>query len=227
MTTTNTDYFPVITDDDKHPDPVPMSLDVDDVKVAENKESTNVPMSLDDSNDETVIDVKCQDGKSFPVKKRHLKLSKFITTALEGDPDATSVSVQVDSFLFEKAILPYLQHHDGVPADIPLKPVRDSIMKNVCKDAWDAEFVDNMWTNDADGMGKQFFYSVMTTLNYLDIHCFLHICSAKIAALIRGVPLSNIKERLLPNPDLVKEKESSSDQPSSSSGSQDTLTVSV
>ena len=52
-------------------------------------------------------------------------------------------------------IVEYLKHHQGVDPGIPEKPLRSKIMKEVCSQPWDAEFIDKI------GESRQHLYEVI------------------------------------------------------------------
>ena len=88
-------------------------------------------------------------------------------------------------------IVEYFNHHQGISAEIPEKPLKSRLMTEVCKDPWDATFV--------DGLSRQELYDLILAANYLDIKPLLHLGCAKVASLIKGVPINKIKNIL--NPD--------------------------
>jgi hypothetical protein len=40
-----------------------------------------------------------------------------------------------------------MNHHKGTEPPIIDKPLRSNVMKDVCKDAWDAEYIDKIGDN--------------------------------------------------------------------------------
>ena len=64
-------------------------------------------------------------------------------------------------------------------------------MKDVCKDAFDAEFIDRI------GENRQALYDLILAANYMDIKGLLHLGCAKVASLIKGQPLEKIKDILI------------------------------
>lgn len=60
------------------------------------------------------------------------------------DTHATEVplpSVKSETLEF---IVEYMNHHKGVEVECVEKPLRSKIMKDVCKDPWDAQFIDSV-----------------------------------------------------------------------------------
>jgi len=76
-----------------------------------------------------------------------------------------------------------MTHHAGVEPPIIEKPLRSKLMKDVCKDKWDAEFIDNIGNN------RQQLYDLILAANYMDVKSLLHLGCAKVASLIKGQPL--------------------------------------
>jgi hypothetical protein len=78
-------------------------------------------------------------------------------------------------------------------------------MKDVCKDAWDAEFIDRI------GENRQMLYDLILAANYMDIKSLLHLGCAKVASLIKGQPLEKIKEILSKGITLPEKKDDKKD----------------
>jgi len=83
-----------------------------------------------------------------------------------------------------------MNHHKGVEPPIIEKPLRSKVMREVCKDSWDAEYI------DAIGEDRQELYDLILAANYMDIKSLLHLGCAKVASLIKGQPLEKIKDIL-------------------------------
>jgi len=62
-----------------------------------------------------------------------------------------------------------MAHHKGVEPPIIEKPLRSKNMKDVCKDKFDAEFIDNI------GNDRQLLYDLILGANYMDIRSLLHL----------------------------------------------------
>ena len=84
-----------------------------------------------------------------------------------------------------------MKHHKGAEAEIVEKPLRSKVMKDVCKDPFDAEFV-----NRVHDSGLQNLYDLILAANYMDVKPLLHLGCAKVASLIKGEPLEKIKDIL-------------------------------
>lgn len=87
-------------------------------------------------------------------------------------------------------VVEYMNHHEGVdPAPVE-KPLRSKHLRDVCKDVWDADFIDKI------GEQRQMLYDIILAANYMDIKSLLHLGCAKVASLIKGQPLEKIKDIL-------------------------------
>ena len=164
----------------------------------DNKDST---MSLD--NEDTglpPIKLISKDGKEFLIEKKYAYVSNLIKTSLEHDPSATEVPMPgVKADILTK-VVEFMQHHKGVEPPILEKPLRSKVLKDLCKDPWDAEYIDKI------GEDRQSLYDLILAANYMDIKSLLHLGCAKVASLIKGQPLECIKDILAKNPTKVEAK---------------------
>ncbi len=87
-------------------------------------------------------------------------------------------------------VVEYMLHHQGIEPPIVEKPLRSKKMSDVCKDKWDAAFIDTI------GEDRQKLYDLILAANYMDIKSLLHLGCAKVASLIKGMPLEKIKDIL-------------------------------
>jgi len=138
------------------------------------------------------IMLKSKDNDSLAVPRKWALLSGLVKTALESDASASEAPVDVASKTLAK-VIEYLNYHKGVDPGVPEKPLRSKIMKEVCSHAWDAEFI------DAIGEDRDNLYNLILAANYMDIKPLLYLGCAKVASLIKGVPIDKIKGILDPN----------------------------
>ena len=87
-------------------------------------------------------------------------------------------------------VVEYMAYHKGVEPPPPEKPLRSRSMRDVCKDPWDADFMDRL------GEQRQLLYDTTLAANYMDIKTLLHLGCAKVATLIKGEPLERVKDKL-------------------------------
>merc|ERR1712173_269724 len=118
-----------------------------------------------------------QQPKTFEINKTDAELSKFVTTILEGDAQATSIEIrQVPPETLEHVVA-YLQHHKGKEPDPLPCPVRSIHMAQIVSDKWDATWI--------DAFDKKTIFEIILAANYMDIKSLLHLGCAKIATLIK------------------------------------------
>jgi len=148
---------------------------------------------LDGPEEGIVIKLVSKDGKDFSVDKKFAYISALVKTSLDADPSASEVPMPgVKGDILGK-IVEYANHHKGTEPPIIEKPLRSKVMKDVCKDAWDAEFIDKI------GENRPQLYDLILAANYMDIKGLLHLGCAKVASLIKGQPLEKIKDILQGN----------------------------
>ena len=124
------------------------------------------------------------------VDRKVASISTLIKTAVESDDAAKEVEIPgVDGSILE-LILTYMKHHNGTEPPIVDKPLRSKVMKEVCKDPFDATFIDDI------GEDRQQLYDLILAANYMDVKSLLHLGCAKVASLIKGQPLEKIKDIL-------------------------------
>lgn len=145
-------------------------------------------LSLDPHGDQVgVVKLVSKEGKEFKVDKKCAFISNLIKTSMDTDPTATEVPMNVKSDVLAK-VVEYMNYHKGEEPPIIEKPLRSKIMKDVCKDSWDADFIDKMAE-----LSRQPLYDIILAANYMDIKSLLHLGCAKVASLIKGQPLDQIK----------------------------------
>ncbi|GAB5363804.1 hypothetical protein AAMO2058_000914400 [Amorphochlora amoebiformis] len=147
---------------------------------------------LDGEVDNVEIVLKSKDGKEYTVVRKYAFVSTLVKTGLENDRAAKEIPVPgVEGKILEK-VVEYMKFHQGKEAPLVEKPLRSKKMKEVCKEPWDATFIDGI------GEDRQTLYDVILAANYMDIKALLHLGCAKVASLIKGQPLEKIKEILDP-----------------------------
>jgi len=160
-----------------------------DREMADKKEDGKVEgLSLDDDGGQLKLISK--DSKDFVVEKKYAFISTLVKTSLDTDANATEVPMPgVKADILAK-VVEYMNHHKGVEPPIIEKPLRSKVMADVCKDKWDADFIDKI------GENRQQLYDLILAANYMDVKSLLHLGCAKVASLIKGQPLEKIKDIL-------------------------------
>jgi len=152
--------------------------------------STAEGLSLEGGDDGGVIKLVSKDGKDFTLERKNAFISALVKTSIENDKDTSELPMPgVKGDVLQK-VVEYMNHHKGTDPSIIEKPLRSKVMKDVCKDAWDAEYIDKI------GENRQLLYDLILAANYMDIKSLLHLGCAKVASLIKGQPLEKIKDIL-------------------------------
>lgn len=128
--------------------------------------------------------------KVITIEKKNAYISVLVKTSIENDAQATEVPLPGVEGPILELVAEYMNHHQGVEPPIIEKPLRSKIMREVCKDSWDAEYIDSI------GADRQKLYDLILAANYMDIKSLLHLGCAKVASLIKGQPLEKIKDIL-------------------------------
>jgi len=145
---------------------------------------------LDDDVPAGTLKIVSKDKKEYDVERKNAVISTLIKTALDTDATATEVPVPGVASAILAEVVTYMNHHKGVEPPIIEKPLRSKVMKDVCKDPFDADFIDRI------GENRQALYDLILAANYMDIKSLLHLGCAKVASLIKGQPLEKIKDIL-------------------------------
>jgi S-phase kinase-associated protein 1 len=154
-------------------------------------ETKEVIQSLDaDIKDD--ITLKSKEGDSFIIPRAYAVISNLIKVSFEKDQTETELGLSsVDSKIL-RYVVEYMQHHQGKEGEIPSKPLRSKVMKEVCTDQWDADFIDKIGDHEDDKL----IFKLTLAANYMDIKCLLHLACAKVASKIKGKPIEEIKKIL-------------------------------
>merc|ERR1712087_429672 len=122
---------------------------------------------LDDDDETLTLKSGGQQPKSFEISKKSAELSKFVTTILEGDSEATSIEVRQVPPETLSHVIDYLKHHKGAEPDALPCPVRLIHMAQIVSDKWDATWI--------DAFDKKTIFEVILAANYMDIKSLLHL----------------------------------------------------
>jgi len=146
-----------------------------------------------DDEDDSQLKLVSKEGankKEVKILKKNAFISVLVKTSIENDSSAVEVPLPGVEGPILELVSEYMEHHQGVEPAIIEKPLRSKVMKDVCKDSWDAEYIDKI------GDDRQKLYDLILAANYMDIKSLLHLGCAKVASLIKGQPLEKIKDIL-------------------------------
>jgi S-phase kinase-associated protein 1 len=167
-------------------------------KKEDKKEGEVGGLSLDDVTG--TLKLVSKDKKEYDIERKHAFISTLVKTSLDTDASATEVPIPGVASGILTEVVAYMNHHKGVEPPIIEKPLRSKVMKDVCKDPFDADFIDRI------GENRQALYDLILAANYMDIKSLLHLGCAKVASLIKGQPLEKIKDILSVSGGKTEEK---------------------
>ncbi len=192
------------------------SIKNNNIKMSSSTE-TDHSLSLDvDTSNEVLINLISNDKQTFQCTLKEINCSNLLVAAFNGTIDNVKpiegleeMKEQKESFNIDKNnndislsnvdgetlsyIVQFLKEHNGTEPPLPEKPVKSKEMKDITTE-WMAKFIDDIVSKDINQL-----YKVISAANYLYINSLLHICCAKIASMLKGVPIDEIKNTLLPN----------------------------
>lgn len=118
--------------------------------------------------------------------------------------ETQSIELNVPS-KYLSLIINYMEHQNGIPGTISKKPITSKYMKDMIKDKWIVDFVEELtpdlhenefkipkYKSYSDEEKKKipesrkFMFQLMEMCNYLQIECLLYILCAKTATMIKG-----------------------------------------
>ena len=178
--------------------------EVKETKDSKGEKQEEIPMSLDGDVEPTYLKLKSKDGKSFTIQQQWTDISVLIKTAFDTDKTTTELKLTAVDSLQLAEIISYMEHHKGVEPEMVGKPLRSKVMREVCKDQFDADFIDRI------SKKRKNIYDLVLAANYLDMKCLLHLGCAKIASLIKGEPLDKVKTILSTDDDTTSNSSTSS-----------------
>ena len=77
------------------------------------------------------------------------------------DSEATEVPIPGAKGDILTLVVQYMEHHRGVEPPIIEKPLRSKLMKDVCKDKFDSDYIDTI------GENRQQLYDLILAFNYI------------------------------------------------------------
>ena len=115
----------------------------------------------------------------------------------DGGADEEYPLPNVKSAILAKVVEYCKYHKDNVPEQIS-KPLRSANLAecNVCE--WDIEFVN---------IDKEILFELILAANYMDIRSLLDLCCAKVASMIRGKTVEQIRTEFNIVNDFTPEEE--------------------
>ena len=152
----------------------------------------SLDLSLEQDTNITLIS---QDGYEAQISLEFCKLSKLIDETVQSDPDCKSISFgeHIPCKEYLQTIVEYLTLRKGVAAEPIEEPLEFPQMSKVT-DKDSAVFIDELYTSK----GIYFLYDIISVSNYLAITSLLNLSCAKVASLVKNVPITQLPGILNP-----------------------------
>jgi|SaaInlStandDraft_1057018.scaffolds.fasta_scaffold03421_11 S-phase kinase-associated protein 1 len=145
--------------------------------------SINDAKGLDNEVEERKILIKTSDGEELWINNSFIESSGLTKTALNKDNNCKELKLD---FTYEilKHIISYVEKYKG---NFPIykKPLVNSLKNTINK--WDFKYIDKDFN---------FLSNLINSSNYLDIEPLLDLSCMKVASLIKGKPLNEVKKIL-------------------------------
>lgn len=143
------------------------------------------------------ITIISSDGENITIDEKSAKRSNLLNGVLQdfkGDLEIPTPSVRAEVL---KKVVEYLTHYkESEPREIP-KPLPSTNLLDVT-DEWDVTFINSI---DLD-----FTYEIVNAASYMEIDSLLYLACAKLAALMTGRTVEEIRETFNIENDLSPEE---------------------
>ena len=164
-------------------------------KMSLTTENTEPVLSLDTDTQELDIVLKAFDGQSITLPYSYCKLSKVLTeiiSQLSTEDNVVDLPL-IHSINVLKYIGKFLCIHKGTEPTLIEKPLRTADLTQLTiKD--NIEFIDEILIEGQ----IPFLYEVLSAANYIQCNSLINLLCAKIASMIKGKPIDQIKSILNP-----------------------------
>lgn len=148
-------------------------------------------LSLDDDCTNKFITLVSQEGERFEVPQSQAVLSKLIKSALEMDPNASEIQVNVSTSLMHY-IVEYFRLCNGVEMPAITKPLRSNNLKQCINHEGNHVFIEGFYTATC-GESNLALYNLINAANYLSFDSLLLIACAKVAWIVKTTPVDKLK----------------------------------
>jgi S-phase kinase-associated protein 1 len=115
----------------------------------------------------------------------------------DGGTDEEYPLPNVKSAILTK-VIEYCNHHKDNPSEEITKPLRSANLAECNVSEWDIEFVN---------MEKEILFELILAANYMDIKPLLELCCAKVASMLRGKTVEQIRQEFNIVNDFTPEEE--------------------
>ena len=155
--------------------------DKDAKSSSEGKDAKSV--SSADLEEELTLVAKDQTTK-FTLPRKTAFLSVLVQTMAEGDKDEKTIPLPSVTGPVLTKVVEYIKYHTDTPAKAIEKPIKSAKMnENVSQ--WDADFID---------VDNETLFDLILAANYMDIEPLLDLGCAKVASMIRGKSVEELRK---------------------------------
>ena len=148
--------------------------------------------------DDTFLILESLDNKKIEIKTSAAKKSNLLKGLMNDfEPQKETIKLpEIKSDVLKK-IVEYLDYYkDKTPKDIP-KPLPSNDLKEFLTE-WDYNFINNIDNDEV--------FDLIVASNYMDIPSLLDLCCSKIASLVKGKKVNDIRKMFEIECDLTEEE---------------------
>eukprot|EP00915_Cephaloidophora_sp_WS-2016_P000028 GHVH01000065.1.p1 GENE.GHVH01000065.1~~GHVH01000065.1.p1 ORF type:complete len:190 (+),score=33.40 GHVH01000065.1:106-675(+) len=158
---------------------------------------TQLGMGLPKAPEKAPVSVKSADDVVVVFKFQALRMSSILTCMNNEYPDDT-IPIQLVKGNILEFVKEYCEYHHDKPVDEIEKPLRSTRLSECGVSAWDENFINK--PNDQ-------LQELILAANYLDVKPLLELCAAKIASLMKGKSVEELRSEFNIENDFSPEEE--------------------
>lgn len=157
-------------------------------------------LSLETDQQDFDVILHSADGQCITLPYSFCKISKLLCISDLSEEDNTVDLSLIPSYKILQKIGDYLSIHKGTEPKLIEKPLRTANLEELTiKD--NIFYIDNILKEG----GLNLLYEVLSAANYIQCNSLINLLCAKIASLIKGKPIDQIKTILNPNTSTTQE----------------------
>ncbi len=136
------------------------------------------------------------DGIKESISQKAAIRSNYIKMVLDVNPDSIEIPLKIKGSMLKK-IKEYLEHYENIEPNEIEKPLPSPNLKE-CVTEWDYNYID---------IDLEEIFQLMLDSNYMGIKSLMELTSAKVAAIIKGKSIEEIKRTFNIQNDFTPEEE--------------------
>lgn len=125
-----------------------------------------------------------QEQDQFPLSRHIAMRAELVKTMIEGDREETRFPLPNVKTQYLKIVVDYLKAYDDKPQKEIEKPLKSADLVEVVGEEY-AKFVD---------VGQEDLFEIILAANYMDIKPLLDLSCAKVASMIKGKTVEQIRK---------------------------------